>query len=111
MHKPLSQEEIAAINAAVPVTEMTVAQKRARWAEVLEKASHVVMTNGLEYLDAARRNAAAWTGSPMALVAADPVLKEAGLKGETVGDAISAAVGEGWAVGISVGAAVVGAGA
>lgn len=86
MHKPLSKAEVEALNSAVPVTPMTRAQKLERWAQVLEKAACVVMASNLEHYDEARRNQLIWTASPMAYAAADPVLSDGGLKGETVGD-------------------------
>ena len=88
MHKPLSAEEIARINAAEPVkTEMTIAQRRARWAQVLRNAGrNIVMSSGrLECLGSDALRATRWDNSPMALAAADPELKAAGLEGDTIG--------------------------
>ncbi len=87
MHKPLSHTEVEALNAASPVTIMTRAEKLERWAVLLEKCDHyIVMASNIEYMDQCSRDRASWTYSPMSVAAADPVLSDAGLKGQTIKD-------------------------
>lgn len=87
MHRPLSHAEVEALNAASPVTIMTKAEKLERWAVLLEKSRYpVYMAHNLEHMTQAARDGARWCYSPMSVAEADPVFREAGLKGETVKD-------------------------
>lgn len=87
MHKPLSHAEVEALNAASPVTIMTKAEKLERWAVLLEKSRNpVYMAHNLEHMTQANRDASHWGYSPMMVAAADPVFRDAGLKGDTVKD-------------------------
>lgn len=86
MHRPLSHAEVEALNSASPVSVMTRAQKLERWAKLLERASYVTMAHNVEYMTQPARDSLTWAGSPMSVAAADPVLSDAGLKGQSIKD-------------------------
>lgn len=68
---------------------MTRSQRLERWAELLDRhAGRVEALERIEFLAAVDRRAAAGPNSPMAIAFADPLLRDEGLAGDTLGDAM-----------------------
>lgn len=71
-------------------TGMSRREKLERWADLVEAGPQRFRTFfQVEYASAAERAAARQDGSPFELAFADPVLHEAGLEGDTYGQAVS----------------------
>ncbi len=68
---------------------MTRAQRLRRWADVLKRAGSrpLEALRWVEFYAEPERRTLRRDGSPIALAYADPVLREAGLAGDTLGDA------------------------
>jgi hypothetical protein len=87
MNKALSKEELQALEAKLPTT-MTRAEKLERWASLIEKHNYLLyIFHRLEFKSLRDRDAQEQPGSAFAVAYNDPVLKDAGLAGQTVGDA------------------------
>jgi hypothetical protein len=71
-------------------TAMSRCDRLERWAECLEREPQRRLRSleGIEYGPETQRRAAHETNSPLSVAFADPLLREEGLKGETLGDAI-----------------------
>jgi hypothetical protein len=71
-------------------TAMSRCDRLERWAECLEREPQRRLRSleGIEYGPETQRRAARETNSPLSVAFADPVLREEGLKGETLGEAI-----------------------
>jgi hypothetical protein len=85
MNQALTKEQLAALEVAAPT--MTRSEKLERWATLIEAYPHLVaLFDRLEHMRPIDRERAQVTGSAFSLAARDPVLKDAGLAGGTVGD-------------------------
>lgn len=99
MNKPLSTQETAALLAGIPkpYVEMktpimlTRAEKMHHWARLIRASVRdysSYMYSNLEKMPAAQWDSLDHPGTIFALAATDPVLREAGLKSMSVGDAV-----------------------
>lgn len=85
MNKALSKEQLAALEVAAPT--MTRNDKLERWASVVEKYQHyLIQFDRLEHRTPVERERCSQPGSALDLASQDPVLKDAGLTGGTVGE-------------------------
>jgi hypothetical protein len=85
MNQQLSPTQLAEINALT----MSKREKLHRLARLIREYPYsVTMFSNLEYMPSREMRAMAHPGSAFALAAQDPILKDAGLKGGTVGDAL-----------------------
>ncbi len=82
-------QAIAKINRAYPHAEMTRAEKLLRWAQVLEQDPQrsLQTLRETEYRPDEERAAMRADGTAISVAFADPVLRAAGLEGDTYGDA------------------------
>ena len=71
-------------------TVMSRCDRLERWAECLEREPQRRLRSleGIEYGPEAQRRAARENNSPLSVAFADPVLREEGLKGDKLGDAL-----------------------
>ena len=69
--------------------ELSRRERLERWAELLERepGRRLPALHGIEYGTLRERAAYRADGSPLSVAYADPVLRAAGLKGDTIGDA------------------------
>ena len=82
----LQQDQLMAMAQPIP---MSRDDKLDRWATLVERSSEPVRTfHGLEYQSQHKLDQLAAPHSAFAIAAGDPVLKEAGLIGDKVGDAM-----------------------
>ena len=87
-HQTLDQlHAVAEVNTAQPVMSRT--QRLARWAQLLERDPSRMLTAlaGTEYRAPAERDVMRGDGSPISVAAADPILRDEGLKGDSYGEA------------------------
>lgn len=88
MNQALSKEQLAELSVPAPVVTMSRAAKIERWARLVEKTDYnFYIFHRLEYMSEGERDAQCHPGSAFAVAANDPVLKDAGLAGPTIGDA------------------------
>jgi hypothetical protein len=89
-HTPLDQlAHVAAIHTE-PAVPLTRPERLARWAKLLDLHEKPVTTlDGTEYQSDESRAGMKRSGSALAVAFADPVLRTAGLDGETYGQAKS----------------------
>jgi hypothetical protein len=84
MHKPLSADQIATLNDPSP---MTRADKLRRWAEIVRRhKTPLQLYSGLERIPPERLVDFRMVGTAFMLAAQDPVLRAAGLRGDSVAD-------------------------
>jgi hypothetical protein len=91
MNKQLSQEEISKCLSPVVIkpAPMTRRAKLMRWAMIVRKAKDpFVIFHNLEHYPQVQLAGIYHPGSAFAAAAADPILKDAGLQGETALDAM-----------------------
>jgi hypothetical protein len=82
----LSQDQIMAMAQPIP---MSRDDKLERWALVIERSTHpIIVFHRLEYQSQYDLDRMADSRSAFALAAGDPLLKEAGLSSDKVGDGI-----------------------
>jgi hypothetical protein len=82
-----TQLDAAAFLGPAPPAPLTRAEKRARWAEILEAApSRVRAFDSIELIRPSRRTNMRADQSALALAFADPVLRNAGLGGDSYGE-------------------------
>ena len=81
-------QQLAEISADGAVIEiMTKAGRLRRWADLLERSGDLLNTlEGTEHLDAGSRRAMRCDNSPFTVAYNDPVLRAAGLEGDTYGE-------------------------
>jgi hypothetical protein len=87
-HQTLDQlHAVAEVNTAQPV--MSRVQRLTRWAQLLEHDPSRMLTAlaGTEYRAPAERDVMRGDGSPISVAAADPILRDEGLKGDSYGEA------------------------
>jgi len=87
-HQTLDQlHAVAEVNTAQPVMSRT--QRLTRWAQLLECDPSRMLTAlaGTEYRAPAERDVMRGDGSPISVAAADPILRDEGLKGDSYGEA------------------------
>ncbi|RTM10228.1 MAG: hypothetical protein EKK31_03270 [Hyphomicrobiales bacterium] len=87
-HQTLDElHAVAEVNTAQPVMSRT--QRLARWAQLLERDPSRMLTAlaGTEYRAPAERDVMRGDGSPISVAAADPILRDEGLKGDSYGEA------------------------
>lgn len=87
-HQTLDQlHAVAEVNTAQPVMSRT--QRLTRWAQLLERDPSRMLTAlaGTEYRAPAERDVMRGDGSPISVAAADPILRDEGLKGDSYGEA------------------------
>jgi hypothetical protein len=87
-HQTLDQlHAVAEVNTVQPV--MSRAQRLTRWAQLLERDPSRLLTAlaGTEYRAPAERDVMRGDGSPISVAAADPILRDEGLKGDSYGEA------------------------
>src|SRR5690349_9287309 len=85
-----SLDQIAAEAEVLPASpELSRRERLERWTELLERAPerHLRALRGIEYGSPQERVASRADGSPLTVAYADPVLRAAGLRGDTAGDA------------------------
>ena len=85
-----SLDQIAAEAEVYPVAELSRRERLERWAEALERdgARRLRAIPDIEYGPKWERAARRIDNSPISVAFADPELRAAGLKGDTIGDAI-----------------------
>ena len=81
-------QQLAEISADGAVIEiMTKAGRLRRWADLLERSGDLLNTlEGTEHHDASSRTAMRCDNSPFTVASADPMLRAAGLQGDTYGE-------------------------
>ena len=82
-------QQLAEITAGGAVIEIwTKARRLERWADLLEHYGNDILNTleGTEHHDAGSRSAMRCDNSPFTVASADPVLRAAGLKGDTYGE-------------------------
>jgi len=87
-HQTLDQlHAVAEVNTVQPV--MSRAQRLTRWAQLLERDPSRLVTAlaRTEYRAPAERDVMRGDGSPISVAAADPILCDEGLKGDSYGEA------------------------
>lgn len=87
-HPTLHDTELDAATFIAPVPKaLTRTEKRARWAQLLEAAPDRIRAfDSIELIRPSRRTNMRADQSALALAFADPVLREAGLTGDTYGE-------------------------
>jgi hypothetical protein len=85
-----SLDQIAAEAEVHPAAELSRRERLERWAEALERCGtpRLRAIPDIEYGPKWEREARRADGSPISVAFADPVLRGAGLKGDTIGDAV-----------------------
>ena len=88
--KHQNMNELGEIAEVVPFrTRMSRAERLERWATLLEHhAGKITALTRIEYLPPAERLQARADSSPLAIAFKDPVLREEGLAGDRLGDAM-----------------------
>lgn len=88
MNKPLSAAELEEVAVALPPTGMTRREKLLRWAVIVRNTkSEFRIFHRLEHMDPQElANIQAPQDSAFAAATADPILRDAGLTGSTIGD-------------------------
>jgi hypothetical protein len=88
-HQPVHEIEALAQIAQVKAPTLTRRQRLQRWAEILNRDPKRRLTALLrvEFRAAYERAQLRGDNTPISVAAADPVLREAGLHGDTLGDA------------------------
>ncbi|RUU13790.1 hypothetical protein EOD23_03320 [Mesorhizobium sp. USDA-HM6] len=89
-HQTLNQlQAIADVNSLGPTSTLTRTQRIERWADLLDKCPlrSLGMLIGTEYLPAEARELARADGSPITVAFEDPLLRAAGLRNDTYGEA------------------------
>ena len=89
-HKTVEQlKRVAEVRDDFQAQALTQVQKLYRWAELLDEVPDRYLTtlHGTEYQSGAVRDAMRSDGSPISVAFADPVLRAAGMKDDTYGEA------------------------
>ena len=85
--KHLSPNDIERSAEAIPIGMMTRAERLERWARMLEQhVGPILALNGIEYLRCKERRELKGDHAPMTIAFADPILRDQGLSGETLGE-------------------------
>jgi hypothetical protein len=91
---PMKHQDINTIGAVadvVPFKDKVMSRKERleRWAQLIEQhKGMLVPLHQIEFLEGEKRRQSRHDASPIALAHNDPVLREEGLKGDTLGDAV-----------------------
>ena len=82
-------QQVAAVHPSEARPALTRSERLERWAELLERDpdERLSTLHGTEYVDRATRDAMRNSRSPFSVAFADPVLRAAGLTGDTYGEA------------------------
>ena len=87
--KHMSPDDIERSAEAIPSGVMTRAERLERWANMLEQhVGPILALNGIEYLRCKERREHKGNHAPMTIAFADPILRDQGLSGDTLGEAM-----------------------